>query len=142
MTDLDLLARIIKCEAGGEGEIGMKAVATVIMNRVRQNLGEYGLYNDIPNVIYAPGQFDCAREYIRGEYNSQNIYNIPADQEHYDIAQWAVDGNKIGILDQALWYFNPFGPECREQFPNANGQFLIRIGDHCFYAPTESYYLT
>ena len=68
MTDLDLLARIIKCEAGGEGEIGMKAVATVIMNRVRQNLGEYGLYNDIPNVIYAPGQFDCAREYIRGEY--------------------------------------------------------------------------
>lgn len=142
MTELDLLARIIKCEAGGEGETGMKAVATVIMNRVRQTVGEYGLYNDIPNVIYAPGQFDCAREYIRGEYNPQNIYNIPADQEHYDIAQWAVEGNKIPVLDQALWYFNPYTPDCKEQFPNANGQFLIRIGQHCFYGPTDSYYLT
>ena len=29
-----LLARLIECEAGGEGENGMKAVAGVVMNRV------------------------------------------------------------------------------------------------------------
>ena len=34
MTDLELLARIIQCEAGGEGEQGMKAVASVVMDRV------------------------------------------------------------------------------------------------------------
>lgn len=33
-SDRELLARIIQCEAGGEGDNGMKAVATVTMNRV------------------------------------------------------------------------------------------------------------
>lgn len=33
-SDRELLARLIQCEAGGEGEIGMKAVAGVVMNRV------------------------------------------------------------------------------------------------------------
>ena len=33
-SERELLARIIKCEAGGQGENGMKAVASVIMNRV------------------------------------------------------------------------------------------------------------
>lgn len=33
-SERELFARIIECEAGGEGEVGMKAVATVIMNRV------------------------------------------------------------------------------------------------------------
>ena len=29
----ELFARLIQCEAGGEGTAGMQAVATVIMNR-------------------------------------------------------------------------------------------------------------
>lgn len=33
-SERDLVARLIQCEAEGEGEIGMKAVATIIMNRV------------------------------------------------------------------------------------------------------------
>ena len=33
-SDRELLARLIECEAGGEGENGMKAVASVVMNRV------------------------------------------------------------------------------------------------------------
>ena len=33
MDTRELFARLIECEAGGEGEDGMKAVATVIMNR-------------------------------------------------------------------------------------------------------------
>ena len=43
-SDLELLARIIKCEAGGEGENGMKAVASVVMNRVNVTYGEYSRY--------------------------------------------------------------------------------------------------
>lgn len=34
-SDRELLARLIQCEAGGEGDNGMKAVASVVMNRVR-----------------------------------------------------------------------------------------------------------
>lgn len=40
-SDRELLARLIECEAGGEGENGMKAVASVVMNRVRATGGEY-----------------------------------------------------------------------------------------------------
>mgnify|MGYP004728550243 CR=1 FL=1 len=40
-SDRELLARLIECEAGGEGENGMKALASVVMNRVRSKGGEY-----------------------------------------------------------------------------------------------------
>ena len=40
-SDRELLARIIQCEAGGEGDNGMKAVASVVMNRVNSSEGEY-----------------------------------------------------------------------------------------------------
>lgn len=43
-SDRELLARIIQCEAGGEGDNGMKAVATVTMNRVNVPNGEYARY--------------------------------------------------------------------------------------------------
>lgn len=33
MDTRELFARLIQCEAGGEGENGMKAIATVVMNR-------------------------------------------------------------------------------------------------------------
>ena len=40
-SDRELLARIVQCEAGGEGDNGMKAVASVTMNRVYSSEGEY-----------------------------------------------------------------------------------------------------
>ncbi len=142
MSDEELLARIIQCEAGGEGEDGMKAVATVIVNRLNQTKGEYGRQKTLGDVIFAPVQFDCARESIRGKYNPQNIYNMRPEQVHYDIAQWALGGNKLPIVADALWYFNPYKPSCKSNFPNNSGEFGIRIGGHCFYLPTNEYYKT
>lgn len=40
-SERELLARIVQCEAGGEGQQGMMAVASVIMNRVNVSEGEY-----------------------------------------------------------------------------------------------------
>ena len=37
----ELFARLIQCEAGGEGDDGMRAVATVIMNRATIDYGEF-----------------------------------------------------------------------------------------------------
>ena len=42
-SDRELLARIIQCEAGGEGDNGMRAVASVTMNRVNTPVGEYAI---------------------------------------------------------------------------------------------------
>lgn len=121
----------------------MKAVASVVMNRVNITYGEYGrLQKTIRAIIYQPGQFDCVREEIRGQYNPQTIYNMGAEQIHYDIASWAIAGNRLTNLGFALWYFNPYKPQCQQFFPSEVGEFVIRIGDHCFYNPTDKYALT
>lgn len=138
-SDVELLARLIQCEAGGEGQNGMEAVASVVMNRVRIDYGEYGRLMTIPAVIFQPRQFTCAMETVGGKYNPQNIYNMRPEAQHYAIAQWAMAGNRLGGLGQALWFFNPYSKSCRPNFPSGVGSFAMRLGDHCFYDPTASY---
>lgn len=138
-SEVELLARLIECEAGGEGDNGMRGVACVVMNRVRTDFGEYGRLMTIREVVFQTGQFTCAMETVRGRYNMQNIYNMRPTQVQYDIANWAIAGNRLTNLGQALWFFNPFSANCRQNFPSEVGQFVIRIGDHCFYNPTVYY---
>lgn len=138
-SELELLARLIQCEAGGEGDNGMKAVASVVMNRVHITYGEYGRLNTIRDVVFQKRQFVCAMETVNGEYNPQNIYNMRPEAEHYGIAEWAIAGNRLDGLGFALWFFNPYSPVCRENFPSRVGAFVMRIGDHCFYNPTDYY---
>jgi len=127
----------------GEGDNGMKAVATVIMNRVNVSSGEYSRISQggsVRNIIYQQGQFDCARETIGGRYNSQNIYNMTPTDIHYQIADWALSGNKLNEIGECLWYLNPFRPTCNQTFPsNGSGTLHTRFGNHCFYRPTSLY---
>lgn len=144
-SDRELLARIIKCEAGGEGDNGMKAVATSIMNRVRVAGGEYQRIGqgDIRKVLYQTGQYDCMRSVLGGVANPQTIWASPPDQIHYDIADWALAGHRLFPIGYSLWYFNPYNPGCPYLFPfNGSGTFQINITDHCFYNPTALYFTT
>ncbi len=145
MSDRELLARLIECEAGGEGDNGMRAVASVVMNRVNAPGGEYARVSQggsIRNIIFQPGQFVCASETENGQYNPQNLFNMNVEQIHLDIADWAIAGNRLFNLGQALWFFNPFAPTCRQNFPSEIGYFNVRIGKHCFYNPTDEYFET
>ena len=121
----------------------MKAVASVIMNRVHVPFGEYARVSQdgsIRNIIYQPGQFDCATDMLYGTYNSQNIYNMNPTDVHYEIADWAIAGNRLNEVGTCLWYMNPFMPTCTEIFPrNGSGTLHTRITNHCFYRPTELY---
>ena len=92
----ELFARLIKCEAGGEGIDGMIAVASVIINRANATEGEFARISnggDVRAIIEQPNQFTCLKTSISGEYNSQNIYNIVPEDIHYEIADWALAGN-------------------------------------------------
>ena len=133
----------VRLEAGGEGDNGMRAVASVTMNRVNTPVGEYARVSqggNIRNIIFQEGQFDCARETIRGQYNPQNIYNMNPTDVHYEIADWALAGNRLNEIGECLWYLNPFRPTCGSTFPsNGSGTLHTRLGDHCFYRPTELY---
>ena len=142
-SERELLARIIQCEAGGEGDNGMKAVASVVMNRVNSAEGEYARISQggsIRNIIFQPGQFDCATDVLLGQYNPQNIYNMNPTNEHYYIADWAIAGNRLPEIGIFLWYLNPFRPTCGSTFPyNGSGILHTRLGEHCFYRPTSLY---
>lgn len=142
-SDRELLARLIQCEAGGEGDNGMKAVASVILNRVNVPVGEYSRVSQggsVRNIVYQEGQFDCVRETINGQYNSQNIYNMNPTDVHYNIADWALAGNRLNEIGECLWYLNPFRPTCGSTFPsNGSGTLHTRLGEHCFYRPTSLY---
>lgn len=141
----ELFARLIRCEAEGEGENGMKAVATVVMNRVHVPGGEYLRtgQGDLRKVILQPYQFTCTLTEVYGQPNNQNIWVISPEQIHYEIADWALSGNKLYGTELALWYYNPYGPTCAPYFPsNRSGVITTRIAQHCFYNPTSLYWQT
>lgn len=141
-TDRELFARLIQCEAGGEGDNGMRGVASVIMNRVKVPYGEFFklLHGDVRAAILQAGQFTCVKEVVAGQYNPQNIYNMNPQDIHYDIADWALTGNTLGSVANSLWYYNPFKPSCGSFFPPGNtGIIFTRINNHCFYIPTQKY---
>lgn len=120
----------------------MEAVASVIMNRVEAQDGEYSRVSDggsIRNIIFQEHQFACAETMRNNVYNSQNIYNMNPEPIHYQIAEWAILGNRVTDLGEALWFYAPYTQPCREFFPNENGEWAARINGHCFYRPTESY---
>lgn len=145
LSTREMFARLIRCEAGGEGEAGMKAVATVIMNRVRVSGGEYLRTGegDLRKVITQPGEFTCLMSSVGGETNPQTIWSNPPEEIHYQIADWALDGNKHYGAGDSLWYYNPFLPSCAKIFPrNGSGSIFNRVNKHCFYLPTSLYYKT
>ena len=143
MDTRELFARLIKCEAGGEGIDGMRAVATVVMNRVRVPYGEYqrtGMGN-LRRVIEQFCQFSCYKTTIGGVPNTQNVWVLTPEEIHFEVADWAINGGiHIGATSDTLWYMNPFRPQCPNFFPyNRTGYWLTRINQHCFFNPTAAY---
>lgn len=138
-SERELLARLIQCEAGGEGEEGMRAVASVIMNRVNAPYGEFARVSnggDVRAIITQPGQFTCLST---KNNNMQNIYNMNPTDIHYDIADWALAGNTTSSVGNSLFFFNPYSEECPNFFPTKIGIIYNKVGKHCFYAPTAAY---
>ena len=145
LSERELFARLIRCEAEGEGMSGMQAVASVVMNRVHVAEGEYMRIGqgNLRRVIEQPFQFTCLLTEVYGQVNPQNIYNIPAEQIHYEVADWALSGNVMSDVAPCLWYYNPFSETCEAIFPrNGSGSLFNRIAQHCFYQPTSLYYQT
>ena len=138
----ELLARLLKCEAEGEGIDGMRAVASVIINRSTVPDGEFARVSnggDVRAIIEQPNQFTCMKTSIGGAYNPQNIYNMDPEDIHFEIADWALAGNTDSSVGNSLFYFNPYSSTCPTYFPSNNGVIYNRVGNHCFYAPTPAY---
>ena len=118
-TDRELFARLIQCEAGGEGDNGMRAVASVVMNRVNATTGEYARVGQgsLRNIILQPGQFVCASETERGRYNPQNIYNMRPEQILGHCGQPAAESGASPLV------FQPIQPYLQGKLPQQGGVF-------------------
>lgn len=51
-ADIDLLARLLRAEAEGEGELGMLHVGAVGINRIRANCSDFVGLKTIPQMVY------------------------------------------------------------------------------------------
>jgi uncharacterized protein YgiM (DUF1202 family)/flavin-binding protein dodecin len=110
-SELDILAALIQCEAGGEPYEGQVAVGAVVMNRVR--CAAYP--NSITEVIYASGQFVPAS---KGRMESL-ILNGTTKDSCRQAAQEAING--VSNVGDAL-YFRRVGSKSG-----------IVIGNHVFW---------
>lgn len=110
-SEVEILAALIQCEAGGESYEGQVAVGAVVMNRVRNG----GYPNNIADVIYASGQFVPA---AKGRMESL-ILNKTTKASCVQAANEAIAG-KCNVGD-AL------------HFRRNNGRPGLVIGNHVFY---------
>ena len=110
-SEVDILAALIQCEAGGEPYEGQIAVGAVVMNRVRSG----GYPNTITDVIYASGQFVPAS---KGKMESL-ILNGTTKASCVQAANEVING--ACNVGDAL------------HFRRNNGRSGLVIGNHVFY---------
>ena len=123
----------------------MKAVAGVVMNRVHARGGEYARVGQgsIRNIIFQPYQFVCASETENGAPTTPRIFTICGrSRSTSTLPTGPSRATAFPDVAESLWFYNPFGPQCRSRFPSDVGYWQTRIGDHCFYNPTDAYYRT
>ncbi|MFE5323365.1 cell wall hydrolase [Paenibacillus sp. NPDC056579] len=121
--DIDLLSRLLRAEAEGEGEQGMLMVGNVGINRIRGDCSDFKGIRTIPQMIYQEHAFEA----VQHGY----FYQSPRDRERR-LARRAVNGERVWPSKFSLWYFRPQG-DCPDTWYN---QPLVgRFKKHCFYQP-------
>ena len=123
-SDVDLLARIMKAEALGEGEEGMLMVGNVVVNRVVANCDVFKDTRTISEVVYQKNAFSGVDTRSRVQ---------PVNAKEKELALRNIDGYRIEPATNALWFKNPgSNVSCPQQF---YGELSGRYKNHCFYAP-------
>ena len=124
----ELLARIMRAEAIGEGDLGMLMVGNVVVNRALANCLTFTNTRTITDVIYQnPGGFSGI--------DSPLFYSTPTKTEH-NLADRIIRGEYYYPATNALWFYAPKANANCE--PTWWGQYNSgRYKSHCFYVPKE-----
>ncbi|ABB15919.1 cell wall hydrolase [Carboxydothermus hydrogenoformans] len=115
ISDLYLLARIIRAEAEGEPYAGKVAIAAVILNRVRHP----GFPNTIAGVIFQPGAFESVA--------NGRFWSLLPNRESIKAAYDALRG--WDPTYGALFFWNPAKKVSRWIWTR---KIIARIGKHVF----------
>jgi len=124
--EVDLLARLMRAEAVGEGALGMLMVGNVGINRVLADCLTFKDITSISQMVFqSPGGF--------AGVNSSLFYGAATTIEK-ELAMRNINGEYYYPATNALWFYAPSGnnncvPLWYEQ--RLSGRYL----NHCFYQP-------
>lgn len=121
----DLLARLMRAEAVGEGDLGMLMVGNVVVNRALANCLTFKNVTTITDVLYQANQFSGV--------DSPLFFSSPTTIEK-SLANRVLRGDYFYPATNALWFYAPrTGEYCKSVW---YGQTLAgRYKSHCFYNP-------
>ena len=124
--ELELLARLMRAEAVGEGNLGMLMVGNVIVNRALANCLTFKNIDSVYDAIFqSPGGFAGVK--------SDLFYSSPTTNEK-NLAKRVLDGEYYFPATNALWFYAPSGNNsCVSLWYNQ--RLVGRYKSHCFYAP-------
>lgn len=95
-NDVDLLARLIRAEAEGEGEQGMLMVGNVGVNRILGNCLDFRNIRNMNDMVFqSPGGFEATQ---KGYF-----YQRARDRDR-QLAQRVINGERIWPASNALWF--------------------------------------
>ncbi|MFD2624432.1 cell wall hydrolase [Salibacterium salarium] len=123
--DLKILARLMRAEAEGEGNLGMLLAGNVMVNRVYANCIDFENIRSIPQMVYqSPGGFEAVQE---------SYFYQRARSREIRLARRLVQGERFNPAENSLWFYRPEG-ECPATWfgqPNVG-----RFKAHCFFSPS------
>ena len=124
--ELELLARLMRDEALGEGNLGMLMVGNVGINRVIANCLTFKDITTIYDMIFqSPGGFSGTK--------SNLFYGNPTEKEK-SLAMRVIRGEYYYPATNALWFYAPSsGSSCSSSWWDQ--EFAGRYKNHCFYKP-------
>jgi N-acetylmuramoyl-L-alanine amidase len=122
-----VVAAVIVAEAGGEGEVGMRAVASVINNRARES-GQSAHY-----VVTRPHQFDGYWRHVKAKMRVEdfviNMANHPRWAYAMLLARHIDAGTMPDYVNGAKFFHNQsLTPYWAKRF-----RYSGKIGNHLFY---------
>lgn len=124
--ELDLMARLMRAEALGEGSLGMLMVGNVIVNRSIADCYTFKNIRSIYDVIYqSPGGFSGV--------NSSLFYGAATNTEK-GLAERCLRGEYYYPATHALWFYAPSSNQsCKNTFYSQ--PLAGKYKNHCFYQP-------
>lgn len=120
-----MLARLLRAEAEGEGQLGMLMVGNVGVNRIRRNCSDFRNIRSIPDMIFqSPGGFEATQK---------GYFYQAARNSEIKLAERVIRGEQFHPATFGLWFFRPSG-NCPSTWYDQ--PLEGRYKAHCFYKPT------
>lgn len=126
-SDIDMLARLMRAEAEGDGELGMLNAGNVLVNRTRVRCLDFAGIATIPQMTFqSPGGFEATQK---------GYFYQRARERDRRLTQRVVNGEQFNPGEFALWFFRPEGACPPQWWGQWNSR---RYKSHCFYTPFAS----